>query len=135
MIKMSHSCDIVLDNKFTVHLSINLNLGLILVNELDDFGDNWLEIKAVEKSKYELQYDAITITQGDDAIQAASRHFVDVIHKSLSKRAGPVHEQVGPLLKFILNVNLRPEVVANKRYVALVASALGTLVVSNSFNS
>lgn len=129
---MSKSCDLLLDNKYNIHLSIVPKLGLLIVNELEDFGETWLEVKVIENSKYKLQHDVTTISgiQTDGAIQAASRYFVDTIHNNLHKKAGPTLEQVGSLLKFMINVNLRPEILDNRNYITSLGNALGQLVSS-----
>lgn len=127
---MSKSCDILVDCKISVHMSIIPSLGLIIVNELQDFGETWLEIKVVENSKYKLQYDVNTIAgiQSDGAIQAASRYFVEVIYENLHKKTGPLPEQIGSLLKFIININLRPEILNSRNHVTSLGTALGKLV-------
>lgn len=127
---MSLSCDLVLDEEYEVHLSIIPKLGLIIVNELEDFGENWLEIKVIENSRLKLQYDVriLSGSQTDGIIQAAARYFVDKIHDNLHKKSGPTIEQVGSLLKFMLNINLRQEILNNRSMIMSLGNALGNLV-------
>jgi len=130
---MSKTCDVSLEGKFTVHLSIIPSLGLIVINELDDFAENWIETKIVSNSKLNPQYDIRVLSGGltdDGAIQAASRYFIDIIHKGLYEKARPSSEQIGLLLKFIINFSLRPEILANRHYVTSLGTALGALVSS-----
>lgn len=130
---MSISCDLVLDDIYHVHVSVIPKLGLLVVNELDDFAENWIEVKVVENSKYKLQYDILTLAgnQGDGALHAASRYFVDVLHNNIHKKAGPTPEQIGSLLKFILNINLRPEILNNRTNITSLGNALEKLLNSH----
>lgn len=127
---MSLSCDLVLEEIYTVHLSIVPKLGLIIINELEDFGENWVEIKVIENSRLKLQYDVkmLSGSQTDEIIQAACRYFVDVIHDNLHKKLGPTIEQIGSLLKFMLNINLRPEILNNRSMIMSLGNALANLV-------
>lgn len=127
---MSLSCDVSLGELYKVHISIVPKLGLIIINEIEDFGENWLEIKVVENSRLKLQYDVriLSGSQIEGVIQAAGRYFVDVIHDNLHKKSGPTIEQVGSLLKFILNINLRPEILNDRSLITLLGNALGNLV-------
>lgn len=118
------SCDVELDNQCSVHLSIVPNLGLIVINELQDFAENWLQVKVVGNS-----FDVTPLAgHGGDSIQGASRYFVDVVLKNLNKSAGPSMEQIGPLMKFMLNVNLRPEILENNSHITAIGKSLETLV-------
>lgn len=127
---MSKSCDLLLDNKYKIHINIIPRLGLIIINDLEDFGENWLEIKVIQNSKLNLQHDVTTLAgiQADGVIQATSRYFVDILHNNLHKKAGPLPEQVGSLLKFVLNISLRPEVLNDRNMIMSVGNALGDLV-------
>lgn len=128
---MSKSCDFLLDNKYNIHLSIVPSLGLIIVNDLEDFGENWLEVKVVANSICNLQYDITTMSgvQIDDGnLHAAARHFVDTIHDNLHKKASSNLNQVGSLLKFILNINLGVEILNNRNHIKSLGDALGILV-------
>lgn len=124
---MSKSCDILLDNDYTIHISILPALGLIMVNELKDFGENWLEIKVVQNSKYRLFYDIRTLV-GDGKQQEVCRYFVDSIHNRLHKKAGQSPEQIGSVLKFMINLSLRPEIMGNRCHINSLANALVNLL-------
>lgn len=127
---MSKSCDILLDEKYPIHLSVVPRLGLVIINELEDFGETWLEIKVVENSKYKLQYDVLNLTgiHSDESVHAVGRYFVDIIHDNLHKKLNHTPEQIGPLLKFMLNINLRSEILNNRNLVMSLGTALGRLV-------
>lgn len=124
------SSDILLDGTYRVHLAIVPKLGLVIINELGDFGENWLEIKVVENSRFNLQYDVRLLTgcQDEEAVQAAGRYFVEVIHSNLHEKSGPTFEQVGSLFKFMLNINLRPEILNNRKLVTSLGNALHRLM-------
>lgn len=118
------SCDVKLDDQCSVHLSIVPKLGLIVINELQDFAENWLLVKVVGNS-----FDVTPLAgHGEDSIQSASRYFVDVVLKNLNKNAGPSMEQIGPLMKFMLNVNLRPEILNNRSHITTIGKSLENLI-------
>lgn len=118
------SCDVKLDDQCSVHLSIIPKLGLIVINELQDFAENWLQVKVVGSS-----FDVTPLAgHGEESIQAASRYFVDVVLKNLNKNSGPSMEQIGPLMKFMLNVNLKPEILNNRSYITAIGKSLEDLV-------
>lgn len=127
---MSNSCDLILDGKYKVHLCIIPRLGLIVINELEDFAENWIEVKAIENSRFKVQYEVNMLAgvRDDGSIQAASRYLVDSIHDNLHKKMGQSLEQIGSLLKFILNIKLRPEIIQNRSYIMSLGNALGLLV-------
>lgn len=127
---MSKSCDFLLDNKYKIYINIIPRLGLIIINDLEDFGENWLEIKIVQNSKLSLQHDVTTLTgiQTDGAIQATCRYFVDILYNNLHKKAGPMPDQVGSLLKFIINISLRPEILNDRKMIMSIGNALGDLL-------
>lgn len=123
---MSKSCDILLDNKYQIHIGFIPRLGLITINELEDFGENWLEVKAVQNSKCRLHYDIRTIV-GDGKQQEVCRYLVDSLHNCLHKKAGQAPEQIGSVLKFIINISLRPEILTNQ-YIGSVSRCLESLL-------
>lgn len=128
---MSKSTDITIDGKYKVHLAIIPHLGLLIVNELEDFAENWVEIKAVENSRFKVQYEVNMLAGArDDGTLHASRFFVESIHTNLHKKMGQSLEQVGSLLKFILNIKLRTEILENRSYIMSIGNALGSLVSS-----
>lgn len=120
---MSSSCDILLDNKYKIHICIVPKMGLIMINELQDFAENWLEVKVIQNSKYRPFYDIKSIG-GDGKQQAVCRYFVDSIHGRLHRKAGQSPEQVGSILKFIINLNLRPEVLNSRAHINSLTDAL-----------
>lgn len=124
------SQDVLLDNKYTVHIGVAPKLGLIMINQLDDFAENWLEVRVVENSRFRLQYDIRTFSgsQNDGLLEAACRNFVDKLHDNLHKKSGPSSEQIGSSLKFMLNVGLERDILNNRKYIMLLGDSLGSMV-------
>ena len=121
---MSKSCDVLLDGKFTVHICIVPPLGLIMINELDDFADNWLEIKIVQNSKSRPCYEIRTLT-GDGKQQAVCRYLIESLHTELYKGTRQMPEQVGTVLKFTINFNVRTEILTSRSHIVALGQALG----------
>lgn len=128
--KMFLSQDVLLDNKYKVHIGVAPKLGFIIVSQLDDFAEDWLEIKVVENSRYRLQYDIRTYSGSrvDGLLEAACRSFVDKLHDNLHKKSGPSAEQIGSSLKFILNVGLEQDILNNRSYIISLGNSLGSMV-------
>lgn len=132
---MSKSCDITLDDKYVVHISIIPPLGLIIINELEDFAESWLEIKVVKDSKYKLQFDVTPLTKTEDSEQAACRYFVDILLDKLHGMSGPALDHVGSLLKFMFNLRISSHILKNRSYITTIGKALGDLYSSSSEKS
>lgn len=129
---MFRSIEVNLDDKYCVHLGVFPHLGLIIVNELEDFAENWLEVKVTEQSKCNLIFDVNTLSghSTEGALQAAARYLIKMFYDSLHKDKRPSLETVGSLLKFTLNIKLRPEILNNRAHVTSLGNALGSLVSS-----
>lgn len=126
---MASTCDILIDNQFKIHLGIFPDLCLLVVNELEDFAENWLEIKAIANSKFQISYDVNTLSgsQDDGSLEAVARYLVDIVRSELYK-SGPTLEQVGLLLKFNMNIRLRPEILKNRLHIMSLGTALSSLL-------
>lgn len=124
------SCDLILDEDHSIHISILPRLGLIIINELEDFGEHWIEVKIVESTRERLTFDVKTLSghNSDGTLHAACRYFVDTIYNNLHKKSGPSPEQIGSLLKFVVNINLRQEILTNRANIMSLGDALGDLV-------
>lgn len=120
---VSKSCDMLLDGKLKISITIVPKLSLIMIGELEDFGENWLEVNVVQNSASRSFYDIRTLT-GDVKHQESCRYFVESIHKALTKLRGLVPEQIGSEFKFIINISLRPDILNSRPHMNSVANAL-----------
>ena len=124
---MSISSDVLLDDQFTVHLSIIPDLGLIIISELQDFADNWFEIKVVQNSKERFLYDIRTLS-GDIKLQAPCRYLVESVQRVLF---APSHERISPTATYIINLGIRSEVLSDRSRINSLAHALERLLIDS----
>lgn len=116
---MSHSCDVILNQKFKIHIAMMPDINLVVISDLEDFGEYWLSVDVIRKTKYEMHFDIRTLAGVlmDAPIQAAARYLIELIH-----RARPT------LLKFILNINLSREIAVDRSNVMMLGEALHDLI-------
>lgn len=127
--KMSISCDVSLNDKFNVHFALIPKIGLIMVNDLQDFGEFWLQVKVVEEWKSNPMYHFTTLSGGsNDVIQACARSFIDGILKCIHKKSGPTAEKIGITWNFVMNISLRPEIMNNLDYINVLSDSFHKLV-------
>ena len=106
-----------------MHIGFVPKLGLIIVNELDNFAENWLEVQVTQNSRSRPLYDIKTLS-GDGQQQGVCRYLIESIHDALFNKPGQKVEQIGPISKFIMNLKLRPEVLNNRSHINSLADAL-----------
>ena len=119
----SKSRDILLDNEYKVHMSIIPKLGLIIVNELEDFGENWMEVNIVQSSRSKSSFDIRTLA-GDIKQQAACRYLIESLQKGLQTSDAHMPGQISLVYKFIINLSLRPEIFNSRPHMNSLAQAL-----------
>lgn len=119
---MAKSCDIILEEKYQVHISLMPRIGLVIINELEDFAENWLEVVVV-KDQYDIRMIA---GQEADTLLGAARYLVNILNSRLPK-AGSMPCQMDSLMKFILNLNLRTDILNNRNCITALGTALGSL--------
>lgn len=110
-------------------MSIVPKLGLIIVNQLQDFSEHWLEIRVVQNSQLHPFYDVRTLS-GTITHQAACRFIIESLNKRLHKRACGPPEQVGSTLRFIINLGLSSELLESRSHMSSVSEALVNLLES-----
>lgn len=108
----SRSCDILLDGTYKVHISIIPKLSLIIVNELEDFGENWLEVNVIQNSTCRSIYDIRTLA-GEIKFETPCRYLVEAFHKKLFSLGGRLPEQISLAYKFFINISMRSEILDN----------------------
>lgn len=118
----SKSRDILLDDKYKVHISIVPKLGLVIVNELEDFGENWMEVNVTQASKSRSSFDIRTLA-GDPERQPACRYLIESLHKGLQTNTH-MPEQISLIFKFIINFSLRAELCSSHLHLSSLAQAL-----------
>lgn len=120
---MANSCDILLTEKYKIHLSITPSLGLIIINELEDFAENWYEVKVLQNSKLRQDFDIITFS-GDSEGQSVCRFLIGAIHKKLHQNILLPYHQMASLAKYLVNIRLRQEILTNSHHLDLLSKAL-----------
>jgi hypothetical protein len=129
----SYSHDVLLDNKYKIHVSIIPKLALVVVNELEDFGENWMEVNVVQSSKSRSSFDVRTLA-GDIKHQAACRYLIEALQKSLQTLSPPMLGQISSTYKFIVNLSLRSEISNSRPHMNSLARALVDILPQYSSN-
>lgn len=114
----TNSTRIVLNDKHRINFMLVEKLKLVIISDLDDFGEYWLSVDVIRKSKYEMHFNIRTLAgvEIDGPVQAAARHLAEVIHKARPN-----------LMKFIININLSRDIVNDRASVMTLAEALRDL--------
>lgn len=118
---MSLTRDLVLANKYSIHLAVIPRLGLIIIDELEDFSEDWIEVKIVDGSKFDVR-----TLSGSNKTTGATRYLIDRIKHTLSTNLTP--EQIGNPLKFVVNINLRNDILDSTSHVVAVGNELASMI-------
>lgn len=117
------SCDVLLDGAHKVHLSIVPKLSLILINELEDFAENWIQVDVIQNSTNRPLYDIRTLA-GDTKQQEPCRYLIEAIRLDLLNFTGHAPSQISASFRFLVNIQIKPEIVNSRPTMNSLADAL-----------
>lgn len=127
---MALTRDLILRDKSTVQLGVFPKLGLIIINDLRDFAENWIEIIVTRESRHKMDMSIRTLSgHGDGGIfEGVCRYFIETILKNSKESFEFEAEKLGQKMKFIVNINLNVNITNDRLQIKEVGEALVSLL-------
>lgn len=129
---MALTKDIILDDKYTIHIGLFPSLGLLIVNDRQDFAENWIESTATQESRSRVDITTKTLSghQDADLVEGVSSYFLQrLLNEIQSPSSDREPNFIGPSLsKLIINLNLRREIMSNQQYIKSIGTELVSLL-------
>lgn len=125
------SRDLLLNGSHPTHLSVLPSLGLIIINDLQDFAGNWTEARITTESSFKKDINIRTLYgyQYVDEIAGAARYFVEMLTAEVTERNFAF---IGPTSKITFNINLARDILTDRRLIQAIGSELVDLLRSGN---
>lgn len=126
---MAQTQDLILENKSTVQLGVFPKLGLIIINDLQDFAENWIEIIVTRESQFKMDLSIRTLSGHGEhgAVEGVCRYFIETLLKTSKETFNFEAEKLGHSMKFIVNINLKQDILNDRSQIKTVGEALVSL--------
>lgn len=137
---MAQTKDLKLNDGYTVQLGIFPKLGLIIINDLRDFAENWLEVLVTQEAQTRMDISIKTLGGHGESrdIEGACRYLIgSIINPSKKEKfefeSHNIHTgDIGCGMKFIVNINLKEQILKDRASMKLIEETLLSLFKTNT---